>query len=346
MMGRKRKPENQWMPAKVSLKKNRYVLSGYQGSKEGKPNWGKEITLCSGDASKAEVWQRYEEVQGIGTALTLDKLMNEFNRSPHFKTLAPRTQKDYLRYYDIITNKELKNGVFGDLLVEKMTPGIIRKYLDRRSTENAPIAGNKETSYISSAFGWAYQRDKVSGVNPCDKVTRNPAPPRQHYVWDKDYYAFLMMDTKPFHVNIVSELMYLCRLRENEVLSITRAQLIPEGFDAQRGKGSKNSIIPMSDRLQAVIDACLKLPLSITPIRPQELPLIHDKQGMAITQSAFYSAWKRRMKKFVGEPFTPHDLKRKAVSDFTGDKLKASGHNDPKMLKVYDVRPDTVKPTR
>ncbi|TRW90837.1 integrase [Candidatus Methylobacter oryzae] len=43
-------------------------------------------------------------------------------------------------------------------------------------------------------------------------------------------------------------------------------------------------------------------------------------------------------------PFTFHDLKRKGVSDSEGDKLKASGHRNASMLKIYDVKLDTVKP--
>jgi hypothetical protein len=45
------------------------------------------------------------------------------------------------------------------------------------------------------------------------------------------------------------------------------------------------------------------------------------------------------------ERFTLHDLKRKGVSDFEGDKLAASGHQSPQMLQIYDVLPATVAPT-
>jgi hypothetical protein len=44
-------------------------------------------------------------------------------------------------------------------------------------------------------------------------------------------------------------------------------------------------------------------------------------------------------------PFTFHDLKRKGVSDTTGNKLDASGHRTAAMLNVYDVKMKTVKPS-
>ena len=45
------------------------------------------------------------------------------------------------------------------------------------------------------------------------------------------------------------------------------------------------------------------------------------------------------------EPFNFHDLKARGISNFEGDKLKASGHNDPKMLKVYDRKKIVVEAT-
>lgn len=36
--------------------------------------------------------------------------------------------------------------------------------------------------------------------------------------------------------------------------------------------------------------------------------------------------------------FTFHDLKRKGVSDTTGNKLDSSGHRTASMLNVYDVK--------
>ncbi|MDP1773202.1 MAG: hypothetical protein Q8L15_13045 [Methylobacter sp.] len=41
--------------------------------------------------------------------------------------------------------------------------------------------------------------------------------------------------------------------------------------------------------------------------------------------------------------FTRHDLKRKGITDTIGNKLEASGQIDPRMMKVYDVKPIIVK---
>lgn len=349
-MGRKRARGFEWLAGtSITVKKNRYIYREYKKCENGRPVYGKEINLGRIDqTSKAEVLTRLEQVNGVSTILNVAGLLDKYNKSEQYKKLAPRTAKDYERYYKIITEKEIKNGFFGDVVAEKVTPGAIRAYLDIRLKENAPIAGNKEIGYLSSAYSWAYQRDIIIIKNPCLNVTKNPKNIRQHYAPDDQYYSFLFMPG-PDYIPLAMEFMYLCRLRKNEALSHTRACVTDKGLEIIRGKGSKPSLITWTPRLRSLVDQCYKLPLDVTPLKPDNLALIHDKKGQPITIGAFDSAWKRRRADFIangGEPFTPHDLKRKAVSDFKGDKLKASGHRDPKMLAVYDVLPDEIDATK
>jgi hypothetical protein len=46
-------------------------------------------------------------------------------------------------------------------------------------------------------------------------------------------------------------------------------------------------------------------------------------------------------------PFTFHDLKRKGISGTTAsERIASAGHRSPEMMKVYDVKPNLVKPTK
>ena len=349
MMGRTKNKKNSWLPKHVTIKRGLYVYTPYLGCKDGKPVFGPRIQLGREGDPKSLIWERYEEVQGTNTATTLKSIIKEFLKSQQCRALAPRTRRDYERYNEIIINKPLANGkTFGQLIADNVTPGAIRKYLDKRLDEDAPIAGNKEVGLISSAYTWARSRDKVSIVNPCIGVPKNPRNKRQHYVKDSDYYHALFMPG-PFYVPFVMEFCYLCRLRENEALSLKRKDIMEDGrLWVKRGKGSKDSIIK-GERLDKLLQACSALPLDITPLHKEELPLIHNRRGQAITVGALQSTWKTRMRTLEangGTRFWLHDLKRKGVSDFAGDKLKASGHRDPKMLEVYDVLPDEVGSTR
>ena len=343
MAPRKRKPENAWMPKGVRLYRGRYVLVQYLGMKDGRRQYGKEIVLCGADAPRSEVWARYEQVTKGTKTVTIRDLLDEFNGSVQFRKLAPRTQKDYDRYYQIIVQKPMKGGVFGDVPAGAVTPGAVKRYLDKRADEGAPIAGNKEIGYLSAAYSWAVERDILKS-NPCKDVKRNPKNKRQHYVEDADYQRALSL-ASPAYLPLFMELAYLCRLRKNEVLTLRWSAVKPEGLLVERGKGSKGSLITWTPRLRGVVDACKALPMDFTPMDYSDIPLIHDRRGAPITIGAIDSAWKRLMKK-IDNPFWIHDLKRKAVSDFEGDKLKASGHRDPKMLEIYDVKVEEVEATR
>jgi integrase len=129
-------------------------------------------------------------------------------------------------------------------------------------------------------------------------------------------------------------------MRKEEVLSSTRKQILDEGFDTLRMKGSRDAITLWSKRLEQAVNYKAGVIKSIY--------IIHDRKGQQITKTAFASVWTRLKKKMIKagiEPFNFHDLKAAGVSDFKGDKLKASGHRDEKMLKVYDRKKLIVEAT-
>ena len=106
-------------------------------------------------------------------------------------------------------------------------------------------------------------------------------------------------------------------------------------------KGSRDAITEWTEGLTKAVN--------YNASAANSLYIIHTKTGQRVGKEAFKSAWTRLKKKMVIagiEPFNFHDLKARGISDFEGDKLQASGHKDPKMLKVYDRKKHTVKATR
>lgn len=83
------------------------------------------------------------------------------------------------------------------------------------------------------------------------------------------------------------EFAYLCRMRRCEILRATRKQILSEGFDTLRSKGSRDAITLWSTRLRKAVKADAKV---------TGMYVIHDKQGQRITESAFKSAWTRTQK--------------------------------------------------
>lgn len=328
------KKRSNGLPPYVYKRKSGYQLRVYRG--KGQKMGG--VMLCPADAPMSEVWKCYEN-QMKKEVLNVSWLLDKYFESNEFKSKESSTQKYQQERSGVMTSIPMRSGKpFGTAELKNITKGAIRQYLDKRK-QDSNVVGNREVALLSVAWNWAAERDLINLPNPTVGVRRLKESPRTRYVTDKEYQTAL--DLAPPYLQAMMELAYLCRLRRSEVINSTRAQILPEGFDALRGKGSRDTIVEWSDRLRKAVNFDGGTVSSIY--------IIHDEQGQKIGVEKFKSAWtrlKRKMKKAGIETFNFHDIKAKSISDYDGDKLAASGHRDPKMLKVYDRKKPTTKSTR
>jgi len=339
----------------------KYVSKGtsawlYIPYKAGEPR--KSYRLCGLDASIAEIWAAHEKLLNEERPNTLRWLLTEYRNSPAFTThkgkpKSSKTTTEQSRQIDAIFDYATDaKKPFGQALLVDIKPGSIRQFLDWRLANDAGVAGNREVSIISKAWNWARERDKVILNNPCIGVTRNPSEPRQHYATDHNYDGWLRyLDEKkaPEFLYIASELTYLCRMRKIECLTATKSQVLPEGFDTLRRKGSRDAITSYSSRLKAVLKRCDKLAKRSERGRFSQY-LILTNSGQPVRVNGFDSSWQRHMKAalklgYVQERFTHHDLKRKGATDSDQDATISTG-NSESMSKVYDVSKIDAKPTK
>lgn len=337
-MGRPRKSRRN-IPPYVYLGKGRWYLRPYLGN--GK--FGPEVRLCGPEASDRKIWDAYLESVETGQPKgSLNWLIEKYFDSNDFGSKAVSTQKEYKHCGKTIQNTRTKDGrKFGDRSIARITPGVLRKYADKRA-ETSVVRANRELAFLSIVFSYGFERDYVN-TNPAKGVKKTAEPPRQRYVTDDEYAA--VYEQAPATLQIAMEFAFLCRLRRGEVLALQRQHVLDGGLHVIRSKGSKDQIIEWTPRLRKVVKRAQKLPGQIASTY-----LIHNKYGQRVRNEAFKSAWQRTIAKAVKksaiERFTFHDLKRKAVSDFSGDKLLASGHHSASMLRIYDVSIGTVPATK
>jgi integrase len=349
-MGRTRSVKTAWLPKYVRIHKGRYVYTPYLGVIFGKIQWGKEIVLGKEGDPKSTIWQQYDKHQNTASEFTIKWLLDSFSASPDYEALSRKTKKEYQKFHAIIVAKATPSGIFGNAELDKVTPPVIRQYLDKRKAEGAPISGNKEVGYLSSAWSWMYQRREGMSINPCKGVERNQKQHvniGDHYVSDKDYFHAINLPG-PWYIPVMMEIMMICRMRKIEVLALQASDIVEAGLVTARTKGSKTNITKWTPRLRAAIDTALKQEKRIRPINEKARYLISDEYSKPIPESTVDTAWQRRMRKQSEaghNKFKMHWLKKKGVSDFKGDKLKASGHVDPAMLKIYDHKMDEVDGT-
>ena len=202
------------------------------------------VRLCSLDAPVSEIWKAWEDAQSR-PSYTLGWLLQEYQKSPQFTGESASIQaiKRKGNYVKKILCYPRGNGkTFESAPLDKITPGVIRKYLDARAADGAAVSGNREKALISAAWNWALERDMVRWPNPCRNVKRNTEKPRDRYVTDQEYesaYSLALQSSTPY-LAVAMEMAYLCRMRKGEILSSSRAQILEDGFDTLRTKGSRS----------------------------------------------------------------------------------------------------------
>jgi len=335
------------LPPSTYKGKSAYEYRPYLGEGQKRPC----TRLCSLDAPISTVWQKWEELQANHVS-TLAWLLTEYKNSREFEFIGKRpkskdTIREHSRIIDALVKYPLKAGgdTFGKVHLKNITKGVIRRYLDKREEDGAPVAGNREKAVISKAWNWALERDFVAVENPCDKVSRNQESSRKRYVTDDEYNkSYALAASGPSYLQPMMEIAYLCRMRRGEILKATKDQVLEDGLDTLRLKGSRDTLTSWSDRLKAAIDMAGDLPSQISSIY-----IIHDRHGQPITITAFNSAWQRHKKKMKAagiEPFNFHDLKAKGVSDTETGKQLAGGHRSADQTAIYDRKKPTVTPTK
>lgn len=325
------------MPPGVRFDGYRYILRSNLTS-------GREVRLCAASATRAQVWIIYESFT-CHPDDQLNAICCEYIGSPQFTRLAVSTRNQYKVCYTGLCKVTFNKGSrLMELSPAKITPGILQQILDIRIAEGIPVQGNREIKgFLSAVFSWGLARDRIPGLqsNPCHLVKRNKEIARTHYVEDWELEIAQRHATR--ELRLFMELAYLLYARSQEALRLTRKNLLDEGVFVDRLKGSKSNIVRWSPRLRKAIDECK----AISILSPH---LLTNNSGKRVTYSMLKKPWARLMQTCINinpefHPFTPHDLKRKGMTDQVLEQNSA-GHKSEAMRQRYKVKPDQVEPAK
>lgn len=326
-MGRKRNAGDEWMPPRVYRGKSAY---------EFRPVSGGAIRLGPIGMKQHIVWKRHEEEMAKleMKAGSMSELVGEFFDSPAFVALSSASQKKYIK------NAKKILTVFGKMSVDKIKPEHIRQYMDKRG-KTVKTTANREHSFMSKVFSWGYERGKVKG-NPCRGVKKFTEIPRDRYITDEEYNAVLRNADDV--VKAVMEISYCCAARVSDVLSLVRDQELPEGLYIKQGKTGKEQIKAWTDRLHRAVELAKSAQETKSFGR-----IVANTKGQRIPYDTFRNYWRKAKEKALAEnpelklDFTFHDIKAKAITDWTGDKKQFSGHKTDSQVAVYDRKAEVVK---
>jgi len=148
------------------------------------------VRLAGPTATLREIWDAYEAISTPARVDTLASLVAAFEASTDWADLAETTRRDYRICAASILNTTTKAGALvRDTRPSEWTPGAVRSYVDRRA-ETSRSRANHDLRYLRRLFAWAYERDQMP-TNPARGVKAIKETPRQRYVGDGEYIAFL-----------------------------------------------------------------------------------------------------------------------------------------------------------
>jgi integrase len=115
-------------------------------------------------------------------------------------------------------------------------------------------------------------------------------------------------------------------MRRAAVLDTRYKDMLEQGLNTRRLKGSRDAITLWSPRLRDACELGLK-----GRMRVPDMSIV-DFRGKV---NYFSIRFARYVKSAGVEPFTFHDLKSMGVSNFDGDKQEAGGWVDQSMVRIY-----------
>ncbi|MEB2187690.1 integrase [Xanthomonas campestris pv. campestris] len=339
-------------------------------------------TVAQATARLSDLHVIAEQRSGVAVRGTISFIIDLFEGSLTFAQLARSTQQHYRDYAKAIRMYPLKNGtVLGDAVVDRLTPGVIRRLVDviaqgrpaekpgHKEVPGYPTKANHWLRYLRRLFGWAREHDHVetnpaSGVKQVKERRAHRMPKLevfravQTYARECSSRGARQKGALPPYLWAAMELAYQARLRGIEVLTLTDAHVLNTGLLTNRRKGSRDNLVRVGAQLATAVEALQTYRQRIwernkrlAPTLAEDRPLFVGEDGDALTRSGFNTSWQRLMKNSVADGiivsadrFAMHGLKHRGVTDSPGDKKLASGHKTDAMVHIYNHEIPEVEP--
>lgn len=245
-------------------------------------------------AYNAAVAKRITPPQGV-----LMSILQGYQQSEDFLSLAPRTRSDYVRQIKII------EAEFGDFplsaLSDRRTRGVFMEWRDKLAKRS-----RRQADYgwvvLARTLSWAMGRGLI-GTNPCEKGGRLYRGSRAENTWTEADEAAFMAKASP-RLRLALMLALWTGQRQGDLLKLPWSAYDGAKITLRQSKGGRRVMVPVGAPLKAVLEATKR-----------ESPVIltnSDKKPW--TPHGFRSSWKKACAKAGVVGVTFHDLRGTAVT--------------------------------
>ena len=244
----------------------------------------------------------------------LGSILDSFQDSDAFLSLASRTREDYKKLLRSIAN------VFGDFPLAAMTDrkarGVFLEWRDglaKHSRRQADYAW----AVLARVLSWALDRGLVD-ANPCEKGGKLYHGSRGDKVWsEEDEAAFLREASPPLGLALMLALW--TGQRQGDLLRLPWSAYDGSVIRLKQGKTGARVTVPVGAPLKAALDATRKRgPL-----------ILMNTRGVPWTANGFSASWRKACAAARISGLTFHDLRGTAVL-----RLSLAGCTVPEIATI------------
>lgn len=250
---------------------------------------------------------------------TLQAVINDYQDSPAYLDLAPRTQADYVRNIKVIERE------YGTLplvaLPDPATRGDMLGWRDRMAKKS-----RRQADYVFATLArilaWAKDRGKVT-VNPCERPGKVYRSHRAESVWTADAEGALQA-VAPVRVWQAYMLAVWTGQRQGDLLRLTWRAYDGAHIRLRQGKTGKRVTIPVGAPLKALLDAMPRRAVTI----------LTTAEGTSWTSDGFRTTWRKAC---VAAGLIGTDLRGPTFHDIRGTavtRLALAGCTVPEIATI------------
>jgi len=273
-------------------------------------------------------WEAHES-QKPDASGQLSTVLDAYQDSEAFRSLAPRTAEDYRRYLAAIGRE------FGDFplsgLAEREARSEFLRWRDdvaKRSRRTADYGW----SVLARVLSWALDRGLVT-ANPCEKGGRVYKASRADSIWtDADESAFLAVASP--QMRLAFTLALWTGQRQGDILRLTWAAYDGAHIRLTQQKTGRRVIVLVGAPLKSLLDATRrKCPQIVT-----------NEDGHPFTSSGFRASFRATQARAGIKDLTFHDIRGSTVTrlaelECTELEIAAiTGHTSSDVRSILDSR--------
>jgi len=248
------------------------------------------------DAYNAAMAEKVRQPSG-----TIQAVLNEYQKSPKFLDLAPRTRKDYVRQIRQIESE------FADFplaaLPDRRTRAEFLAWRDKLA-----IKSRRQADYTFATFAaimaWAEDRGLVI-TNPCARPGKLYRSKRAESVWTEDDETAFQLVAPP-RIWLAFMLAIWTGQRQGDLLRLTWKAYDGTHIRLRQSKGGRRVVIPVAGPLKAELDKAALAKKAVT--------ILTTTKDTPWTSDGFRTTWGKVVTKAKVTGLTFHDLRGTAVT--------------------------------